>query len=408
MAEHMRLPLPTALLAAALLAPAAALASGCGGSDRPAAATPASSKQRQPAATPAPPTVQQRLDAVVTAGSPGAISLVNDGHTVTTRAAGVADLRSKRPLRPDDRFRAGSITKSFVSVVALQLVGEGRLSLSDTVEHWLPGILPYGDKVNLRQLLNLTSGVPDNQLPVNIAIYRGDKLHAWTPRELVALVADKPQEFPAGKGWAYSNTNYALAGMIIERAAHHSLAHELQRRIFEPLRLRDTSFPVNEPVLPGSHSNGYSLDYDDSYEPIEGKLLDLTSFNPSGTWAAGNLVSTAADIAHFWRAVLGGKLLPPAQLAEMKTTVPAWEGTNIRYGLGLLESSPSRCGRVLGNGGDIAGFSNVFQNNEDGTRQAATIVNANAAPELAGEARNGAQGQALSMALADHSCAGGS
>jgi D-alanyl-D-alanine carboxypeptidase len=399
MAGHMRLPLPTTLLAAALLAPAAALVSGCGGSDRPA--------ERPVAATPAPPSLQQRLDAVVSTGSPGVISLVNDGHTVKARAAGVADLRSKRPLRPDDRFRAGSITKSFVAVVALQLVHEGKLKLSDTVEHWLPGILPYGDKVDVRQLLNLTSGVPDDQLPVNIAIYRGDKLHAWTPRQLVALVADKPQEFPAGKGWAYSNTNYALAGMIIERAAHHSLGHELQRRIFAPLELRDTSFPVNQPALPGSHSNGYSLDYDDAYEPIEGKLLDLTEFNPSGTWAAGNLVSTAADIAHFWRALLGGKLLAPAQLTEMKTTVPAWRGTKIRYGLGLTES-PSECGRVLGNGGDIVGFKNVFQNSEDGTRQAATIVNAGAHPEPVGEARGVAQEQALSTALAGGPCAHGS
>src|SRR4051794_10024129 len=397
MAGHMRLPLLTALLTTALLAPFAA---GCGGTDRPA--------ERAVAATPAPSGLQQRLDAVVSAGSPGVISLVNDGHTVTARAAGVADLRSKRPLRANDRFRAGSITKSFVAVVALQLVDEGKLKLSDTVEHWLPGILPYGGHVNVRQLLNLTSGVPDDQLPINIAIYRGHKLRSWTLRELVALVADKPQEFPAGKGWAYSNTNYALAGMIIERAAGHTLGDELERRIFKPLRLRGTSFPVNAPPLPGSHSNGYSLDYDGAYEPIEGKLLDLTEFNPSGTWAAGNLVSTAADIARFWRALLGGKLLAPARLAEMKTTVPAWKGTNLRYGLGVLESSPSRCGRVLGNGGDIAGFSNVFQNNEDGSRQAATIVNANAAPDAAGEARNGAQGQALSMALGGTSCPRGS
>ena len=215
MPGHMRLP-PHSSPRRRAARPAAPSPSGCGESDRAGRAA----RHR----TPAPPNLQQRLDAVVGAGSPGVISLVNDGRTVKARAAGVADLRSKRPLRPQDRFRAGSITKSFVAAVALQLVGEGKLSLSDTVEHWLPGILPYGDKVNVRQLLNLTSGVPDDQLPVNIAIYRGDKLHAWTPRELVELVADKPQEFPAGKGWAYSNTNYALAGMIIERAARHSLA----------------------------------------------------------------------------------------------------------------------------------------------------------------------------------------
>src|SRR3954454_20893032 len=119
MAGHMRFPLPTALLAAALLAPAGAFASGWGGSDRPA--------ERPFAATPTPSNLQQRLDAVVSAGAPGALSLVNDGHTIPARAAGVADLRSKRPLRAQDRFRAGSITKSFVAVVALQLVNERKL-----------------------------------------------------------------------------------------------------------------------------------------------------------------------------------------------------------------------------------------------------------------------------------------
>jgi D-alanyl-D-alanine carboxypeptidase len=332
------------------------------------------------------------------------IALVNDGHRVVQRAAGVADLQSRRPLRPQDRFRAGSVTKSFVATVVLQLAGEHKLSLSDTVEHWLPGILPYGERVNVRQLLNLTSGVPDDQLPVSIKFYRGDKLHAWTPRELVALVADKPQEFPAGKGWAYSNTNYALAGMIVERASGHSLTHELERRIFGPLDLRDTSFPVDEPTLPGSHSNGYSLDYDDAYEPIEGKLLDMTTLNPSGTWGAGNLVSTTADIAHFWRALLGGRLLSPALLEQMETTVPAFGGTAVRYGLGLIETS-SGCGRVLGNGGDIAGFSNEFRNSEDGTRQAAIVVNANGAPKGVGQARNVAGGEALNEALAGHACA---
>jgi D-alanyl-D-alanine carboxypeptidase len=215
-----------------------------------------------------------------------------------------------------------------------------------------------------------------------------------------------PQASPtcrAGKGWAYSNTNYALAGMIVERASAHSLAYEVERRILAPLRLRDTSFPVDEPTLPGSHSSGYSLDYDDAYEPIEGKLLDLTTFNPSGTWAAGNLVSTVADIAHFWRALLASKLLSPALLAQMKTTVPAWEGTGVRRGLGLIES-PSECGRVLGHGGDIAGFSNVFQNSGDGTRQAAIVVNASAAPEAVGEFRGAAREQALSEALAGKPC----
>jgi D-alanyl-D-alanine carboxypeptidase len=385
-------PLPrSVLLAAALIAPAAAFTAACGESDH--AASPAAAKVATPAADSAQvtPTLSSRLQEVVHAGSPGVTALVNDGHRVELHAAGVADTSGGRALRPTDRFRAGSVAKSFTATVALQLVGEGRLSLSDTVEHWLPGILPYGEHVTVRQLLNLTSGVPDTQGFVDGEWLKGNMTRSWSPRKLVALVADKKPDFAPGTSWAYSNTNYTLAGLIIERATGHRLGDELARRVFKPLRLRDTSFPVDATAIPGAHANGYAL--------LDGKLLDVTTLNPSGTWAAGNLVSTAADIAHFWRALLGGKLLAPKQLAAMKTTVPAWKGTQLRYGLGIQEI-PSACGTLWGNGGSIAGFANMFQNSADGRRQAALIVNANPGPEALGEARDVALGQAMADALA--------
>ena len=305
----MRLHPRSVILAAALLAPAAAFTTACGDSDT--AARPVAAKA--PAAN---PTLTAQLKNVVAKGAPGVIALVNDGHGIRLHAAGAA--------KPTDRFRAGSITKSFVSTVALQLVGEGKLSLSDSVERWLPGILPYGDHVTVRQLLQLTSGVPDDQGPVEAEWIKGNMAKTWSPRELVALVADKQPDFAPGTSWAYSNTNYTLAGMVIERVTGHSLRHELDRRIFGPLHLRDTSFPTGETTIAGSHVKGYAF--------LEGKLVDVTELNPSGTWGPGNLVSTTSDIAHFWRALLGGKLLEPAQLAAMKTTVPAWEG--FEYGLG--------------------------------------------------------------------------
>jgi D-alanyl-D-alanine carboxypeptidase len=379
------------VLAAALIAPAAAFAA-CGDSSDEAA-RPAAVKAATPAAGSAhvTPTVASQLPAVVAAGSPGVIALVNDGHEVQLDGAGVADTRSERALRPTDRFRAGSITKTFVSTVALQLVAEGKLSLSDTVERWLPGILPYGDDVTVRQLLNLTSGVPDNQGRVEAEWLKGNMTRSWSPRELVALVADKKPDFAPGTSWAYSNTNYALAGLIIERATGHRLGDELARRVLEPLRLRDTSFPVDATAIPGAHANGYAV--------VDGKLLDVTVLNPSGTWAAGNLVSTADDVARFWRALLGGKLLAPKQLAAMKTTVPAWKGTQLRYGLGIQEI-PSACGTLWGNGGSIAGYANMFQNSADGRRQAAVIVSANPAPKAVGEARDVALKRAMADALA--------
>ena len=186
--HSMRLHPRSLILAAALTA--TAFTAACGESDTPPA---------RPAAPP-PATLQD----VVDAGAPAALSLVNDGHSIKLHAAGAA--------KPTDRFRAGSITKSFVSTVALQLVGERKLSLSDTVERWLPGILPYGDHVTVRQLLQLTSGVPDDQGPVEAEWLKGNMARSWTPRELVALVADKKPDFAPGTSWAYSNTNYTLAG----------------------------------------------------------------------------------------------------------------------------------------------------------------------------------------------------
>ena len=120
-----------------------------------------------------------------------------------------------------------------------------------------------------------------------------------------------------------------LAGLMIERVTGHSLGRELRRRVFAPLHLRHTSFPVNATKIPGRHASGYAV--------VDAHVRDVTVLNPSGTWAAGNLVSSAADIAHFWRAVLGGRLLAPAQLKAMKTTVPSWKGTPYRYGLGIQE-----------------------------------------------------------------------
>ena len=383
------------ILAAALIVPAAAFTAACGHSGNTAAtaAAPAGAISAN-ATTATRPTLATELGKVVAAGSPGAIALVNDGRKVRVSAAGVADTSGRRALRPADRFRAGSITKSFVATVALQLVGERKLSLSDSVERWLPGILPYGDDVTVRQLLNLTSGVPDNQGPVEAEFLEGNMTRSWSPRELVALIADKKPDFAPGTSWAYSNTNYMLAGLIIERVTGNQLGQELKQRIFKPLHLRGTSFPQNTSTIAGSHSDGHAF--------VDGKLVDVTVLNPSGTWAAGNLVSTATDVAHFWRALLGGELLAPRQLAAMKRTVPIHKGVDLGYGLGIFEW-PTACGPVWGNGGDIAGYNNRFQNSEDGKRQAGVIVPMNPMPKALGEPVGVLKQAAISDALGSRS-----
>jgi D-alanyl-D-alanine carboxypeptidase len=364
------LPKP-ALLAAAPIACAAALAAGCGGGsdhDAPAAA----------AKTQHVPTLAADMHAVVAAGSPGVIALVNDGTGVKLSAAGVADTRSGRALRPTDRFRAGSNTKTLVATVVLQLAAEGKLSLDDTVDRWLPGVPSYGDRVTVRELLNMTSGVPDYvpALERKMHVDATARARAYSPHELIAMVADKP-EFEPGHGWHYSTTGYVLAGLIVERATGHSVGDELERRVFEPLRMRDTYLPGATTAIEGGHSRGYG--------DVHGKLLDMTEFNASAGWAGGGAITTASDMARYWRGLLGGKLLAPAQLAAMKTTVKIADGYPATYGLGI-QRFETPCGTLWGNGGDLPGFSSEFYNSEDGKVQAGVVVNVNPIPKaVAGE-----------------------
>jgi D-alanyl-D-alanine carboxypeptidase len=325
--------------------------------------------------------LQQLLDQIVAAGAPGAAAWVRDEHGVTQAASGVADLRTGRPMRADLHYRAGSVTKSLVATVVLQLVAEGRLSLQDTVAGWLPAILPYGGQVTIEQLLRHTSGVPDYAPALRDALLSGPRqarFRSWTPQELVGLVADQPPDFPPGTATSYSNTGYILLGLIVEAATGHTLGQELRRRILRPLGLRDTFFPDTSPGFPSPKSRGYSVPVSPQGELLAGPLLDVTIYNPSPWWATGALISTFADLAHFFRALLGGRLLPPRLLAEMATPNPT-SPPPLREAMGL-EVIDLPVGRLLGHGGDLPGFSNVVFSTEDGRRQFGLMMNLYRAP----------------------------
>jgi D-alanyl-D-alanine carboxypeptidase len=261
-----------------------------------AAAATAATLLLLPATAGARPPLGPALDRVVAAGAPGAVAFAG-GRTAT---AGVADVRTGRPLRAGDPVRIGSVTKSFTAVVALQLVGEHRLALDDTVGERLPGALPYGDRITLRQLLDHTSGVPDDVLTPLVGLFRGDPFRMWSPAETVGLIRDQAPRFPPGAGWAYSNTDYVLVGLMIERVTGHTLERELERRSLRPLRLCHTGFPVRSSGLGVRAPHGHSLDLGPS-GPIEGTLRDMTDYSPSFAWAAGNGVSTVRDVARFSR-----------------------------------------------------------------------------------------------------------
>lgn len=145
----------------------------------------------------------------------------------------MSDLATGAKLRPAAQFRIGSITKTFVATIVLQLVGEGRLRLDERIARRLPGLLTNGEQITVRQLLNHTSGLPDyTGDPELFAGIRQNRL--WEPRELVALAERQPQLFEPGSAWAYSNTDYIVAGLLVEAVTGRSLARELDRRIFSP------------------------------------------------------------------------------------------------------------------------------------------------------------------------------
>jgi D-alanyl-D-alanine carboxypeptidase len=306
--------------------------------------------------------VQARLDDLVADdGFPGALASVRDADgRVRQYTAGVGDLDSGRPVPRDATVRIGSNTKTFTAVVVLQLVQEGLVDLDASVETYLPGLVRGnghdGSAVTVRQLLGQTSGLPDYDdvlftQPSDLV----EKVHSYLePRRLLDAALTQPPQFAPGEQWAYSNTNYVLAGMIVERVTERPIGEEITRRIIEPLRLRGTYWPgLGEQRLEGRHPQGYV-----ATAPGE-PWVDVTEMDPSYGWAAGQLVSTPDDLRRFFEALIGGELLGPELMTQMTTTVPApgFEPTDgWEYGLGIARHELS-CGDVAwGHGGDIQGF----------------------------------------------------
>jgi D-alanyl-D-alanine carboxypeptidase len=220
---------------------------------------------------------------------PGAIALQRHGGR---RSYATADLKTQEPISAGDRFRVGSITKSYVAAVVLQLAAERRLRLDDSVQRWLPGLVPGGAAITVRQLMNHTSGVAD-YIDLRSTCRSCDPLKAWRPPELVQRAVAHPPLFAPDMGWSYSNPNYVLLGLIVAAADRlpgplrmAGPALEVYRRIVVPLRLWQTSFPLLDPDIHGPHAHGDVID-----PPPEWGLpaiLDTTRWNPSVAWDGGS------------------------------------------------------------------------------------------------------------------------
>ncbi|GAA1593704.1 serine hydrolase domain-containing protein [Kribbella sancticallisti] len=316
--------------------------------------------------------LQSGLDEVVAVSAVGALAEVRDEQGVWRSTSGVAERGTTRPVAVNNRFRAGSITKTFLATVVLQLADEDRLRLDDTVGAWLPGVVPNGHRITVRHLLNHTSGVPDYRPTLILPPEPGfleNRWRTWTAAELIQRAVATPPTFqPPGSAFAYSNTNYLLLGQIVEKATRHSYGEEIERRVIRPLHLHGTSMPGTDRKIRGPHLNGYvPIRYNDNEAP---QLVDFTAMNPSLFGAGGELISTTKDLNRFFKALLTGDLLPPHLLDEMKTP-----GTkNGTYGLGLAWRDTTCGPRIYGNDGDAVSYQSYAFTTEDGHHQAAIAL----------------------------------
>ena len=287
--------------------------------------------------------------------TPGAIVGVWQGNRKAwIYATGLSDIKTKRKMEPDDKFRIASNTKTFIAVVVLQLVDEKKLNLEDRLDKFIPEI-PHSDKITIRRLLNHTSGIYDFVNDEDFQkVYRNKPLKKWTPQEEIDIILTHKPEFKPGEKWSYSNSNYTLLGVIIEKVTGSKVETEVAKRIIEPLGLSNTSFPVS-PAMPGKYTHGY-------IDNEKGVLKDATLRDPSCAWTSGAIISDLYDLKRWVEAAARGELLSAAMKREHLRWVPTGiEG--FEYGLGILNVHG-----FIGHNGKILGYKSfMLHSPEKGT-----------------------------------------
>ncbi|MGC5016079.1 serine hydrolase domain-containing protein [Streptosporangium sp. DT93] len=316
--------------------------------------------------------VQAIADDLVSSGSPGAVVHVRDDGRIREAAAGFADLDARTPMRVDHRFRIASVTKTFTATIVLQLVRERRLALGDRLGKLLPGVLPGADRVTVEQLLTHTSGIPDyltDSRFTDAVVDGGQYTRDWPPRELLGY-GGKPGKRGVNR---YSNGNFILLGMIIEKITGQSYSEALSERVTGPLRLRDTELPRD--LLPGRLARGRQGDGPGS-----------TTVNSSIFWAAGGLVSTTRDVGTLYEALFApgprtsGRGTRPSGVGTRvagKGATPLPDGSALKQsgGMGVYADRLSCGARVWNHSGLIYGYSGVAMSSEDGRRQVVVQLN---------------------------------
>ena len=315
--------------------------------------------------------LKSRAQGLVGAGYPAALAAVTDSKGESAGVAvGKGSLETGQAPPLDGEVRIGSNTKTFVAVVVMQMVQEGKVGLDEPIETYLPGLIKGegvdGSRITVRQLLQHTSGLPEytDTYLSSRAAESENMQHYVPPRDLLDTALGKPAAFEPGTQWKYTNTNYIVLGMLIERVSQRPVGEQIDERIVKKLGLSHTYLPGNgEKKLHGPHSQGYHLS-------AEGKLEDMTDLDTSLAWAAGGMVSTPGELNTFFQAVLDGRLLTQASIDEMKNgavDASSHLGPGAVYGLGLIGTPLSCGGTAWGHHGGIAGYETHDGVGPDGT-----------------------------------------
>jgi D-alanyl-D-alanine carboxypeptidase len=332
----------------------------------------------------------QRVLVQLTSGStpiaPGATAYVAGPHGTWLGAAGVADVATAQPMPVDARMRLESVSKIWTAVLVLQLAEHGRLGLNDTVERWLPGLLPFGDRITLRQLLTHTSGIFDNNDVVNeparvLARVKDPRFHAellrlakrlqadpttrFPPTVWIRLAATQPLYFPPGSGYHYSNVGFEVLGLVIQRVTGQPLEAVYRERIILPLGLGHTAYDPQGDIT-GPHARGYLVKAD-------GSLADQTAVH-WGIGAEGGIVSNAADTGRFLVALMQDRLLGPVATAGMRTG-DFWTEAD----------TPSCGGSAYGHSGAGEGYKTNVWVSSDGRRVVVLLLNGRMADQTTGD-----------------------
>ncbi|MFJ8585751.1 serine hydrolase domain-containing protein [Streptomyces sp. NPDC093595] len=319
------------------------------------------------------PELRKAIEAFVDAGFAGIQMRVHDEQGEWVGSAGVRKLGETAEPPTDGRFWAGSVAKTFTATAVLLLVDEGTLALDAPVADHLPE-LGLDRRITVRMLLQHTSGlfnytgeyyedgtfVPG--IPATGKEWVDNRLRGYRPQELVGLALSKSARFEPGAGFGYSNTNYTLAALLIERVTGRTYGEEMQRRILGPLGLRDTVLAGDVTELPEPHAHGYYRYEDDG----EWKVVDVSRQNLTMLLAAGGMITTTRDLHTFFSALNGGRLLPAPLLAEMRTPYGP-----LAYGLGLfVQDLGPECGGTVyhHNGGAPGGYGALMYSTPDGRR----------------------------------------